>query len=443
MKNKKTSVSPEEKKTAKAEKAAAKKKKRQLRAICILSGLLIAALLVFGTVMAVKAIRNAYLNSGAAYRSDVIFKTEHHELNAAMFSYRFYDAFYNGALEGDYDDPEQLKNVESPVSDMSLFEYNRNNVLISMKNTLRYAEEATKNGFALDDRDKDCIFAKLQSIERKAKNAGVSQGDYLFAVYGRGVRLSDIEDLLTLEALAEKQWCAYEISVQISESEIDDYLKKLDADYYNRMDFYIVDLTPPSSGGDVPEEKLQIAFERAKRLAECSSEEEFKAYAKVCLTELYKDDPSVSESDVNEIYESCFFSGRQIVELDDTAPASSKWLYSPDRKAGDAYTDDAEPVVYFIGRARYSIDTPNDTFLVLSLDLDDYPSRDDALKKFNTLIDLYESGSCTEDAFKELVRAYDTNPVSAAKAGFYDDTASSSAFPTCWWTPRTFCWRSM
>ena len=410
------------------------KKDKSLIALYILAGVLTLGLAVFGVVMAVRAIYQSYLDSGSKYRNDVILRTEHYELNGAMLSYRFYDAYYSGSFNDGYDDPDKLRSVASPADGMTLFEYDAQLTILSMASTMRYAEAATKNGYALSEKDEQFIENRIEGLKIEATNSGVQLDEYLSARYGRGVNADDVRALLKLEKMAEKQYTADEIGVRVSEEEIDAYLATADLSGYQRIDFYIVNLTGGVKDSDdeiTKAQKRQNAFDKAARLAQCTSLEEFRALALTYLKEDYADDATITAEEIENILNvDDHLVGRQILKVAEDDPASSKWLYDPARKTGDAYAETTEPAVYYIDRAAYSIDAPNDAYLVLSLRYDNYPTRSAALAALNGIVEEYEQGARTEEAFRALVKKYDQNAVSAYKEGYYDNTAAASSFNT-------------
>lgn len=415
-----------------------KRKKQQKKkpdgtkiALWVLVALLAAGGTVFGAVMGVRAIRSAVLDSGSAFRNDVILQSEHHTLNAAMFSYRFYDVFYNEGLQTGYDDPEQLKNVASLYEGISLYEYDRQILLSSLESTLRYAEAATKRGVELDEYDVQAVENAVKVIENEAKTAGTPVEDYIFSRYGRGVNTDDIKALLRLERLAEKERQHTEASLNVTDEEIARTVSSFAPEKYLRFDYYIVDLDPsdPTDRSEETEAKRETARQNAVRLASAATDEEFRALAQAYMKQLYATDPDVTEENFDETFEAdCHFTGRSYFELPEDAPQTTRWLFSTERKAGDRYLDEEEGTVYYIERGAYSVDTRDAAFRVIGVPYADYASKSDALDVFNRLTSDYEKRGGGEDVFIALTELYEHGEAAKTSGGFYDNIYADSAF---------------
>ena len=414
-------------------KRAVKKKDRSTVVLAVLVAVLAVGLVVTGAVFAVKAIRRAYLDSGRAYRGDVILSTEHHSVNAAMFSFHFYDVFYNEGLHTGYDDPDQLRSAESPYAGLSLYDYDVNILLTDLDRHLHYAESATAKGKTLDEYDEQVIANRLNAIRLAAQNSGSELEEYMFARYGRGVRLSDAEDLMRIRLLAEKEWNDLEASVTVSEEEISQRCESADPDELLRFDYYIVDLdrTDPEDRSASAEYDRLVAKEHAAQLVNASSPEEFRALALTFMKEAYRDDPDVTDDNLSEIFDAdCRFVGRMLRQTDGTDPDATKWLFSKERVTGDALLGEDGATVYYIERGVYSIDLPGYAFRIISVPFEDYPSRSEALDVFNGLVDRFEKTDRSEDSFIALLEEYEHKSAALSRKGYYDDVFSSSPFNT-------------
>ena len=95
---------------------------------------------------------------------------------------------------------------------------------------------------------------------------------YLSENYGRGVRLTDIEDLLEIEFLAEKERATVSLGLSATEEEINRRLENNGAGKYYRIDYYMVVIPYGIEDKDSEEEKEQKRLkvkEQAQALAAC------------------------------------------------------------------------------------------------------------------------------------------------------------------------------
>ena len=403
-----------------------KKRDKTVVAVWVLAGVLALGLVVFGVVMGVRAIYNAYLDSGAKYRNDVILESDHFKVNALMLSYRYYDNIYSGVYGDPYTDPEVLKNTESAQAGATMFEYYEQQQILLLMRTLRYAEKAAESGVTLDSEDLSIISNRLRAIENAARNRDITTEQYLFAFYGRGMKLSDAEDLFRLERMAEKQISAFESTVKIGDAEIDAYLTAGILRRYDRMDYYVVDFgndIEADDADDIRTAKEAQARYRAEQLGSLGSGatvETFVAMAKELLRQEAETMSADPDALVGEWLSTDAFAGKQLQEVSEGDPDVSVWLWNYDRRDGDILVD--EDTVYYVARAPYSIDTRVDAYLVIDVIKDHYESSSAALDALNRVEALYGKSEQTEEAFRQLAAEYAENQVLAGREGYFDDT---------------------
>lgn len=129
--------------------------------------------------------------TGTFDRAIIVVRSENYSFNALMANY-LYMATYNSyyAQYGQY--AEYFVNSDTIVS--------------QMQNMLAYCEQAKNNGLALDEYDIARINASLDEIKDGTKKAGYS----LAQVYGNGITLNDIKEVIKLQTLASKFQLKYE-----------------------------------------------------------------------------------------------------------------------------------------------------------------------------------------------------------------------------------------
>lgn len=429
MKKQQLKKKSEEKLRRQEETRKQKKKQNELIVLYVIAGFLALVLLVTGIVFAVKYIKKAILDSGSSYRNTVLYETEHHEVNAAMLSYGFYDYLYGGILDMyGVDDPEGLKLIGNTEMGVSYYDALSKSVANNMMRDCCYAEAATKRGLSLDDTDNRYIENKLTAIENAASAIGAETEEYLFATYGRGVKLSDIRDALELEALAQKECDTVELSLTVSEEELNEYLSSSDALAYYRIDYYLIGIGVGEKEGDSKEtvaEKQKAAYEKAVNLSKAGSLSEYLALARGYIREAYPDETDIS---IEEILEGGHYVG-EAFNLTENSKQIDRWLYDLNRKEGDtvAFDGTINACALYVEKAPYSVDTPNDAYRLISLYEDNFASRSDAVELLNEIYEEYENGTHSEERFTELVTKYSQNCVLQARGGYTDDTSADTA----------------
>ncbi|MBQ8216160.1 MAG: hypothetical protein IJZ33_07860 [Clostridia bacterium] len=399
----------------------AQNKKQTLRVllatICILLAL---TLVISGGVFAGMAIYNAVLDSGRPYRSIVSYKTEHYQINNAMLSFYFYDSLYDGLLERlDAEHPDELKskfytltNQETGKEEsVSYFNYYNELAAYDFQSDLLCAEAASDFGVSLDQRDLTFIQNRLKSIENSASSLGLKTGDYLSVTYGRGVKLSDVEDVLTITALADKLYAVFYAGQQITDSEIKTFLSENDLNF-TKVDYYLHILTIPSNATAEEQAKLK---EMAEKLTGCLTDEEFLAELKDQLTEMYGDS---EDFDIEKEVESTILS-EYVQPISEDTNELDRFLYDPATKQGQNYLSVGQRSygVVRIKRAQYSSDLPLDTLRLIRLDYDNFPSKASALSAMTAL--KKELTGKSEQEFIAAVKKETHDEITAFYDGFY------------------------
>lgn len=401
---------------------AKQEKKRSLKIlIATISVILAISLLVSAGVLIGNAAYEAYLDSGNRYRNTVHFKTEHFEVNGAMLSFYFYDYLYSGMLETlGADHPDELKDQFMSSSDkedserISYFSYYNEVAGLNLQTDLLYAEVAVSQGTQLDEGDQTAINNRLASFEASAKALGMKEKDYIFQTYGRGVKLEDIKNVLTIVALAEKQYARAYAGQTVSEEEIRAYLAQNNQNY-NKVDYYLHILTIPTDASEEEKEKIR---QKAEKLTACESDEDFLKELRAQLTEEYGEDEGFDEQLLDQLVENTILSEFVSTITEDTTDLD-RFIHDPARKKGDSYLSVGKKSygVVRIARENYSIDVPLDTLRVLRLDYENFKTKSDALTAFNAL--KKDLTAKSEEDFISTLRTESQDRVTALLDGYY------------------------
>ena len=419
---KKTNKERKEQQLLLKKERAKQEKKRSLKIlIATVSAILAVCLLISAGVLIGNAAYEAYLDSGNRYRNTVHFKTEHFEVNGAMLSFYFYDYLYSGTLETlGVDHPDELKekfmssSEENSQDRVSYFRYYNEVAGLKLQTDLLYAEVAVSEGITLSQQDQTAINNRLDSFEASAKALGMEEEDYIFMTYGRGVKLTDIEQILEIMALADKQYAKAYAGQTVSEEELRDYLAKNNQNF-NKVDYYLHILTIPENATE--EEKAEIR-QKAEKLTACKSDEDFLKELRAQLTEEYGEDDGFDDKLLDQLVQNTILSEYVSTITEDTTDLD-RFIHDPTRKNGDSYLSVGKKSygVVRIARENYSIDVPLDTLRVLRLDFKNYKTKSDALNAFNTL--KKDLSGKSEEEFISVVKSESEDQLTALLDGYY------------------------
>lgn len=381
-------------------KEAEKKAKREALEGRIIGAVLILALVAFILYFPVKnyvALHSAYITVGTEKITRVEFD----------YNYALAKSSYLNSSEGSYltlfgydTDTIDTEQYSTTMTFGDYFDQLAVQNIINTKSLVAAAEEA---GFTYDtDLEYDVFVADLAT---EAASAGVSVDDYVKASYGDYATLDRLEDIIreTLTASAFYEEKANELLP--AEDEILAYYEA-DKASYDSVDYHmtIVEAELPTTNpdGSVPvdedgneveyeptEEEIETAMEEARILAEEAMETvavDGEGYTNV--TELY----------INGLV--------------------SDWMFDEERQPGDTYmarddTYNRYLVVSFDG--RYRDDEPTaDLRVIVSTSV-----------SAQTILDVWESGTPTEDSFIDLVSVYDEAGMESY-GGLYEGLTTSS-----------------
>ncbi len=416
---------------SKARQSASEKGSAKFTVILLCSVLLVAALIA-GGVFAVQGITDLYADSGRAYRNKEVFRTEHLKVDAAMLSYCFYEYLYeNNVLEDlNLKRPEDLKNMGFETGGEDTYHTYYSELTASrMEAALIFAEAALASGQTLDEADQKRIENKLSAIENSAKSAGMKVKDYLSENYGRGIKLSDIRNVLEIRALSDKNMNDVYNAQTVSDEEIRTYISQNDDLKYYRVDYYIYDFVIGNK--DTAEENQKLhdeAYAKAELLAACKTEKEFEELCRRLLQEEHKDDSSFTDADLEALVKSCKTTGRAVEK--NARGTVDQWLFDFARKEGDTLAVDGEKSVgaVFMIKPAYSVDEPQKAVRVIQLDFDNYLRPSDAVSAMKDLQALFEAGNKTEKAFAELAVQHSEDFLNAPGGGYIADTYTNTVF---------------
>ncbi|MBQ9783556.1 MAG: hypothetical protein IJW44_03455 [Clostridia bacterium] len=187
--------------------------------------------------------------NGVFNRMTTTVSSEHYTVNANMMSYYFklqYENFYSNYgsyLSSMLDTSKSLKEQNySEATDtteaVTWFDYFMNQTVESVKSMLIYCEEARAQGWdELSDEEKAEIDANIDTLKEQATASGYTLNSYIAAVYGEGVKASDIRKAMKYSAIATK--CMNKLSEDLNNAITEDMINERYGN--NQKDFNVVD----------------------------------------------------------------------------------------------------------------------------------------------------------------------------------------------------------
>ncbi len=229
-------------------------------------------------------------DGGYVLRWTTVAESEHYKVTGTMLSYYFYQnysyflsQFGTMASYIGLDTSKSLKDQVSTYGEeegTTWFDYFMEPAIEDVKTMLIYCEEAHKRGIKLEDEDKAIVDAALEALEAQAGEYGYTVSGFIAAMYGTGVKKSDVRAALELSQLATKcqEQIIDEITLSVTDEDINVYYEA------NAVEFQtagILSYTFTATLGDDAEEfakKKAEAKNHADELAACKTAEEYKQY---------------------------------------------------------------------------------------------------------------------------------------------------------------------
>lgn len=423
-------MSHRSKKTKRGADKPAKAKNRKALWIALAAALAL-AIAVPGVIFGVKAIKNAYADSGAAYRNKIVFKTDHFSVNALMLSYCYYDYLYENDVLSNLriNDAAELQTMHFDESEDTYARYYAELTASQMESALLSAENAAQKSVTLDEKDEAAVEAKLEKLRYDAELAGAKPETYLSEHYGRGLKLSDVRAVVEIRTLAEKNAALEYGGITVSEEKIREYIAQNDDLTYYRVDYDIFDFIVGNKETDEENQKRHDeCYAKAQILAQSASAEEFEELCREYLREEYADDEDFTEADLEGMMNYCIVKGRKVERNESVA--TEQWLFDFSRKAGDAIAVDGKKSLgaLYMVKPAYSIDVPQKAVRFVRIAYDRYAKTSEALDAMRKVEALYNAGARDENAFAALAAEYSHDRLTAPGGGLEADTCSDSAF---------------
>ncbi|MBR2370591.1 MAG: peptidylprolyl isomerase [Clostridia bacterium] len=232
--------------------------------------------------------------TGVTDRAKTVMSTKNFKVNGSMFKYFFnsqYTTFLNNygsyasylGLDTSKALDAQLCTMTTDDKDDTWYDYFADMTTTQVKQYLIYCEGALEAGVKLEDEENNAIKETLDAIRDVAKESGYTASGYISALYGSGVKESDLRNCFELAQLAAKY--SSQLNEDYEEGATDDQIKQHFNDYicdFITADYLTYSWTATLATVKEADYKTTEEYEAAKKKAQEDYEAEkakFKGYA--------------------------------------------------------------------------------------------------------------------------------------------------------------------
>jgi parvulin-like peptidyl-prolyl isomerase len=345
---------------------------------------------------------------------DVI-TSEHYTVSAGMITYSLYDSYYYYV---NYFGSELLKlyfgidttlSLKEQYSDetkkITWFDVFKTDAVDGFCNALALCEAAYRNGVELSDIDKKYVESEIEEIKSMATKNKMDLGEYIEFIYTKGVTEADVRKSLEIYRLANKMRYKDYSEVEVSETEINNYLNQHKNEYLWR-DIICFELVLANDS-----EKNTAIKEYGQRLKNAKTEEEFRSIAAEFLaSDVCVDNKKVvmSEKLQNNVEE-------------DTKAAVDEWMFAEGTVIGSTYLHEgnASYVAYMATSEAYLDETPTRKFYTILFTSDIYGTNDEMKTAAEAVYNEWKDSGEDMGKFAQLAEKYTTDTSSVYTGGLY------------------------
>lgn len=329
---------------------------------------------------------------------------------AADVSY-FYNTIYSSFVSKNsyylsaygLDTTKSLKEQSCPINDGTWYDYFRDQAITSMTSYSLLAQKAEAEGFDGSEAVEQSVQDTFADLDTAAASAGYTRAQYIKAVCGPLVSEKIFERNIRMMALAQAYSSSYADSLSYTAEEVQ---AAYDADpkSYQSADIEYI-LFTSAAGDDATDEEKAELLEQAKQKAET-------ALSRYAQGETF--------DTIGEDMEGTY---AHIGYAENGASDMLTWAFDDARQEGDttvaANGEKGYYAVLFHSRSRNDYHTVSVRHILV-----------DSEEKANELLQQYNDGEKTEDAFAALAVANSTDPGSASNGGLYSNIYKGEMVPS-------------
>ena len=302
------------------------------------------------------------------------------------------------------DTSKSLKDQDCPMTDGGTwYDYFRDQAISSLTSYSLLAQKAEEDGFDGSETVEADLKQVYSDLDSYAAAAGYTRSQYIKTVCGPLVNKAVFERNVRLTSLAQAYSAEYANSLEYSDDEVQ---AAYDADpkSYQSADIEYI-LFTSAAGDDATDEEKAELLEQAKQKAETA----LSRYAQGETFDTIGEDMEGSYAHIGY--------------AENGASDMLTWAFDDARQEGDttvaAYGEKGYYAVLFHSRSRNDYHTVSVRHILV-----------DSEEKANELLQQYNDGEKTEDAFAALAVANSTDPGSASNGGLYSNIYKGEMVPS-------------
>ena len=333
----------------------------------------------------------------------------------------YYGQYYGMSLESLGLDPSKsIKDQKCTFDDFegTWFDYFYRDAKTTVDEMLAVCEAAKAAGHTLSDEEKKQIDDALKGISDEAKEANLSEDEYLAENYATGITTKVVSTIMEYSLYATSYLTKVQNDADVSDAALE---AKYNADpnSVDKVDFILCsfdynDLVAKDADDAAKEEAKNKCRTHASEIAKATTKEEFVAKIKDVLINEFGQTAEEAEKSVAAIT----YTGQPYA--DDVV---IKWAFG-DVSVGDTkvFEDEATSMIaagFFLGRTSKSeAPSKRDVYHIL-FSTETY--KDDSV--VNQVYNDWIKEGATLDSFKTLAGKYTEDPGSQKTGGLYEDVA--------------------
>lgn len=313
------------------------------------------------------------------------------EITSNEYRYHYYStvqyfiSFYGSYMGIDESKPleEQYYDEESGVTWADFF---AEQSVAGVRNSVLLSEQAKAMGMALEESYKSQISSQIDELKSMCESNGTTMEAMLKTYYGGSMNENSLREIMERTYLGYQFEMYKRDSVDVSDSALQNYYD-LHAGEFDSVDYISY--------------SFESAEEAEKCLAAITDEESFYKYIKDNFDEDLENYLTIGD-------------GNNLDEV-------SEWLFSDDRKEGDAAVVEAYDVfmvVFFKQRYQSDDESLSIRHILIS---SEGSTAEEAHARAQTLYDEWKSGAATEESFAVLAMSNTDDTGSVQSGGLYED----------------------
>lgn len=395
---------------------------KQKTSPAIIITVILAAIVLIGLI-----VLSLVNKTGAFNEKNIAMKVGDSEVNAIEYAY-YYTTVVNNWVDQyqqylsifKYDSSKTPKHQTSKYTeDMTWDQFFADLTNNNIKEIKVLAAEAKKAGFKPDQAKIDESVENTRAyLENSAKYYGYSLKNFITLMFNntKGMTIEKISEYVAEAELATQYGTSISDAIEVSETEIVDYIKENKADFsHATYRFYDYKFTEDEGSADDAKAKAEA------HVAAASSEELFEKYVHDILNG--DDDEKNDVKDEDEVTLRNNYTVSYIAD-----EKLSGWLLDDARQKGDVTViegDGKYTAVYFVELSidDYKLRDVRHILILGDKDSDDKISDEEyetARVKAQELLDQYNNGKKTEETFAKLATDNTEDPGSKENGGLYE-----------------------